>query len=58
VDRAGYRGEIDPKRLGEWLRKIHGRVFAGYRLDLIKQGKKSNRYKLVEVEVRKDINHG
>jgi putative DNA primase/helicase len=49
MEAVGVKGQIEAKRLGDWLSKIHGRVFAGYRVDLIRKGTKPNRYKLVRV---------
>jgi putative DNA primase/helicase len=42
--------EIDPKRLGKWLHKQHGRVYGGYRIDLVVHKGKPNDYVLSEVE--------
>ena len=44
------QNEIDPKRLGHWLEKQHGRVYAGMRIDLIRHKGKANGYVLREMQ--------
>jgi putative DNA primase/helicase len=52
LEHAGtHKGdEIDSKRLGKWLHKQHGRVYAGFRIDLLVHKGKPNDYVLSEVE--------
>ena len=52
LDQAGsYKGDqIDPVRLGKLLHKQHGRVYGGYRIDLVAHKGRSNEYVLVEIE--------
>ena len=45
------RGEINTKTLGNWLMSVHGRVYAGMCIKLVKQSSHhGNRYALVEVK--------
>jgi putative DNA primase/helicase len=52
VEQAGTpRGDaIDPKRLGMWLHKQHGKVYGGFRIDLVPRKGASNQYLLVKTE--------
>ena len=43
---ANTRGEIDAVRLGKWLRKILGRVFDGYHIEVVAQGREGNQWNL------------
>jgi putative DNA primase/helicase len=54
LEQAGTpRGEIDNKKLGNWLKSIIGRVYTGHRIELVKESRaKGNRYALVEVNQR------
>jgi putative DNA primase/helicase len=51
VDHAGTpRADgIDPNRLGIWLRQQHGRVYAGFRLDLVQHRGAANKYALHQI---------
>ena len=52
LEHAGTRkgDEIDPVRLGKWLQKQHGRVYAGLRIDLVARKGAANEYVLREIE--------
>jgi putative DNA primase/helicase len=46
---AGFKDQIDPLRLGHWLKSISGRIFGGLRIDLVQAKKSSNHYALAAV---------
>jgi putative DNA primase/helicase len=44
------RGDISTKALGNWLMSVHGRVYSGMRIELVKESRAhGNKYALVEV---------
>ena len=47
---TGKEDGIDSVRLGRWLQKQHGRVYGGYRIDLVVHKGKANEYMLVKME--------
>jgi putative DNA primase/helicase len=47
---AGFKDQIDPLRLGHWLKSISGRIFGGLRIDLVQSKRSSNRYALAVVD--------
>jgi hypothetical protein len=45
------RGEINTKTLGNWLMSVHGRVYAGMCIKLVKESRAhGNKYALTEVK--------
>lgn len=50
VERSGVKGEPNAVRLGKWLEKIHGRVYGGNRIDILRKSGASNRYVLTQAE--------
>jgi putative DNA primase/helicase len=56
LQQAGTRGDISTKTLGNWLMSVHGRVYNGMCIELVKESRThGNRYALVEVSKEKDI---
>jgi putative DNA primase/helicase len=46
--------QIDPVRLGKWLRKEQGRVYDNVRIDIVRHKGKGNEYVLRKIEDRED----
>jgi len=47
---AGHNKEVDPRRLGWWLRRNHNRIIGGLRLESVGKTSGSARWRVVEVE--------
>ena len=52
IEHAGtMKGDqIDPVRLGKWLHKEHGRVYGGFRIDIVPHKGRGNQYVLTEIQ--------
>jgi putative DNA primase/helicase len=52
IEHAGtMKGDqIDPVRLGKWLHKAHGRVYGGFRIDIVAHKGRANQYVLTEIK--------
>ena len=54
MEQAGTRGNVDPHKLGLWLRTLHGEVFpGGYRIIIAKKSKDGHRWKLEKLDTKK-----
>ena len=47
------RGDIDTRKLGNWLVVIKGQIHHGHRIELVKESERGNRYALVPVDDQK-----
>jgi hypothetical protein len=50
--------QIDPVRLGKWLHKEHGRVYGGFRIDLVSHRGRANQYVLRKIDDQEDDRGG
>jgi putative DNA primase/helicase len=44
------RGDIDTRKLGNWLAAIKGQIHHGHRIELVKESERGNRYALVPMK--------
>jgi putative DNA primase/helicase len=42
--------QVDPVRLGKWLHKEHGRVYGGFRIDIVAHKGRGNQYVLTKIQ--------